>query len=162
MIFSRSSFSRLKMSVAAISEQHEPFRDNNSNVISVENPGAGSTGNLSAYGVTQEQYYLLNVDYHKRRYRKKYENPDRFRDLVSEQKTVIEHLKTAVEGKMEIAVIGVLSDILVSLDPNAGDSNNLNTSSTSKGIDIGDRQRALYKAGACTIVDSALRTMGGE
>lgn len=41
-----------------------------------------------------------------RRYRKKYENTDKIKELMIEQFSVVENLKTAIEGKMEIAVIG--------------------------------------------------------
>ena len=43
-----------------------------------------------------------------RRYRKKYENTEKIKELMSEQVSVVENLNTAIEGKMEIAVIGNL------------------------------------------------------
>jgi hypothetical protein len=52
---------------------------------------------------------LIIINY--RRYRKKYENTEKIKELMSEQVSVVENLNTAIEGKMEIAVIGNLSNI---------------------------------------------------
>ena len=54
-----------------------------------------------------------------RRYRKKYENTEKIKELMSEQVSVVENLNTAIEGKMEIAVIGNLRNIyLISIELN--------------------------------------------
>lgn len=117
-----------------------------------------SHSNINASQV--EHYATMNSEYLKRRYRKKYENPEKIKELLAEQTVVVENLRTAVEGKMSAAVIGVLHGIIAELDsanyqqPDA---------STSKAIvDSGDRQRALYKANICATIDSVLRQLGGQ
>lgn len=52
---------------------------------------------------------IIIINY--RRYRKKYENTEKIKELMSEQVSVVENLNTAIEGKMEIAVIGNLRNI---------------------------------------------------
>lgn len=105
-----------------------------------------------------EKFAQLNSEYLKRRYRRKYENPERIRELLAEQIAIVENLQTAIEGKMDVAVIGVLQSILVALDS----SNNIEGSVSRASVDAGDRQRALFKANICMTIDSALRQMGGQ
>eukprot|EP01038_Epipyxis_sp_PR26KG_P004281 gene4281-6066_t len=101
---------------------------------------------------------IMQVDYLKRRYRRKHENPEKIRELLVEQKSTVDNLKTAIETKMEIAVIGVLNGIITSLD--AG-SNDISTSVGKATVDGGDRQRALFRCGICPVVCQALLSLGG-
>jgi hypothetical protein len=106
-----------------------------------------------------EQFSQLSNEYLKRRYRKKYENPDKIRELLNDQIVIVEHLRTAVEGKMDIAAVGVLNDIILALDSGNHDSN---TSVSKHHFDAGDRQRALYKANICPMIYNVLNELGGQ
>lgn len=99
-----------------------------------------------------EQYAQMNTEYLKKRYRRKYENPSKIRELMNEQLTVIENLKTAIEGKMDLAVVGILQSILVALD-----TSNYEGSSSKASVDAGDRQRALFKANVCPCIHTILQ-----
>lgn len=108
------------------------------------------TGNdYHAHKEHVEQYTQMNTEYLKKRYRRKYENPSKIRELMNEQLVVIENLKTAIEGKMDLAVIGILQTMLVALD-----SSNYEGSSSKASIDAGDRQRALFKVNVCACIHS--------
>ncbi len=98
-----------------------------------------------------------------RKYRRKYENPERIRELMAEETAIVENLNTAIEGKMDIAAIGVLSSIVNQLDPNANNISSsvsvveMNASTGKANVDGGDRQRALFKAGICPVIAATLR-----
>ena len=94
---------------------HEPI--NVSNII----PNASLNNSISAAVSQQQQDYIagLNSDYLRRRYRKRHENPEKIKELLSEQVAVVENLSTAVESKMDVAVIGVLHGILLGLESTA-------------------------------------------
>lgn len=126
--------------------------------VQSEQPVSISThqaANISS--LQHEQYSQMNTEYLRRRYRRKYENPAKIRELLIEQTQIVENLKTATEGRMDVAVIGVLQSILVGLD-----SANHEGSSGKSSVDPGDRQRALFKANICNAIDTALRQLGGQ
>lgn len=81
------------------------------------------------------------------------------KELLGEQTAVCENLATAVEGKMDMAAIGVLNSIIASLDSSSSSVE----MSTGKGtVDCGDRQRALFKAGICPLMSTTLAQLGGQ
>jgi hypothetical protein len=103
-----------------------------------------------------ENYAHLNADYLKRRYRRRHENPEKINQLLADYNRIIANLVTAVEGKMDVAAIGVLQEIISSLDGSHNDS----TSKSS--IDSGDRQRALFKCNICSNIVNVLKELGGQ
>ena len=126
----------------------------------VSTPGA-LTHQLSSASIDQnfhlnENYAHLNAEYLKRRYKRRHENPEKINQLLADYNRIVSNLVTAVEGKMDVAAIGVLHEIIVGLD--AG-----NNESTSKStIDSGDRQRALFKCNICPILINVLKELGGQ
>jgi hypothetical protein len=105
----------------------------------------------------------MSKEYMNRKYRRKYENPERIRELMAEETAIVENLTTAIEGKMDIAAIGVLSSIVNQLDANANNISSsvsvveMNASTGKANVDGGDRQRALFKAGICPVIAATLR-----
>ena len=93
--------------------------------------------------VKPDNYSQLNHDYLRKKYRRKYDNPQKMTELLLEQTIIVENLVTAIAGKMDIAAIGVLSGIINSLDG----SGNVDQSTGKATVDSGDKQRALHKAG---------------
>ncbi len=91
-----------------------------------------------------DNYNAMNHECLRKKYRRKYENPQRMGEVLAEQTIIVENLQTAVEGKMDVAAIGVLSSIINSLDGSAATPD---TSVSKATVDSGDKQRALYKAG---------------
>lgn len=104
-----------------------------------------------------ENFANLSADYLKRRYRRRHENPEKINQLLTEYNRIVSNLVTAIEGKMDVAAIGVLHEILVSLD-----SGNNEGSTGKSNIDSGDRQRAYYKSNICTVITNVLKELGGQ
>jgi len=101
----------------------------------------------------------------KRRYRRKYENAEKIKELMVEQFATVENLSTAIEGKMEIAVIGILMGLITSLETAGAALSSdalTNVSSSKSVVDGGDLQRALYRCDICPAIASALRELGGH
>jgi hypothetical protein len=107
-----------------------------------------------------DNYSTLNAEYLKRRYRRRHENPEKMAQLMAEYGRILGNLNTAIEGNMGVAAIGLLHEILVSLD--ADNNTNVDTSQGKSTMDSGDRQRALYKSGMCPIIVNCLKEMGGQ
>jgi hypothetical protein len=107
-----------------------------------------------------DHYATLNADYLKRRYRRRHENPEKMAQLMSEYGRILGNLNTAIEGTMDVAAVGLLHEILVSLD--SDNNTNVDTSQGKSTMDSGDRQRALYKSGMCPIIVNCLKDMGGQ
>jgi hypothetical protein len=129
-------------------------------------------------------YSQLNNEYIRRRYRRKYEYPEKSRELLTEVTQLVDNLKTAIEGQMEAAIAGTLQQITLSLDngvlygatgagtgntgtsgatPSAAAATATNSSAShccGGGVDAGDRQRALCKAGVCPVLCQCLQKMG--
>jgi hypothetical protein len=128
-----------------------------------------STSQTVVYNTAMlENYAQMNSEYLKRRYKRKHENPEKIRELMAEAVTAVENLRTAIEGKMDAAAIGVLQGILVAIEAGSGqgDSNENDFTAIVKDNnqntveDAGDRQRALFKANICPTVTQVLRELG--
>ncbi len=131
-----------------------PFSDVVGPSVQLQNP----SDMVAPHALVPEALKHLQHDYLKRKYRRKYENPEKMRELLAEQTVICDNLTTAVEGKMDIAAIGVLNSIINSLD-----SSSASEMSTSKAtVDCGDRQRALFKAGICPLMSTTLAQLGGQ
>lgn len=113
-----------------------------------------------------EDYAQKSNEYLKRRYKRRHEHPEKIRELMTESTAVVDNLRTAIEGKMDAAAIGVLQSILVAIEAGSGVSNPTTIYTNPKEKekeyveDAGDRQRALFKANICPIVVQALRDLG--
>lgn len=129
--------------------------------------------NPSNYQLVLDNYAQLNHEYVRRKYRKRYDNPEKLRDLLTEHTTTLDQLKTAVEGRMDLAVVGILNSIIQVLDPLSNLASNsahasVNTSqliefSYSKAtIDPGDHQRTFFRANVCAMIAYTLRELGGQ
>lgn len=89
---------------------------------------------------------------------------------MSDSMVVVENLRTAIEGKMDAAAVGILQGILVAIEAGSGEylenkeeSNELLGSKDKDSAfveDAGDRQRALYKANICPTLTTLLRELG--
>eukprot|EP01039_Chlorochromonas_danica_P002530 gene2530-2771_t len=121
-----------------------------------------------------ENYAQMNSEYLKRRYKRRHENPEKIRELMAESTQIVDNLKTAVEGKMDAAAIGILQSVLVAIEAGSGGASgntsakvdfvNFSTKDTPSAYveDAGDRQRALYKASMCPTLAVVLRELGGH
>lgn len=118
-----------------------------------------------------ENYAQVNSEYLKRRYKRRHENPEKIKELMADATSTVENLRTAAEGKMDAAAVGVLHTILVAIE--AGSGNYVDSVEQSYGQqtqgkekeyveDAGDRQRALFKANICPTIVSVMRQLGGH
>jgi hypothetical protein len=104
-------------------------------------------------------------EYLTRRYRRRYENGDRIRELIAEEKQVLDNLKTAIDSKMDVAVVGILNNMLTTFDAFQVPGEDLNSESAGtspNSSDMGDRQRALFRCGICPLLAQCLRDLGGH
>ncbi len=134
--------------------------------IAAANAAANGTGPHIPENLMQ-----LNNEYVRRRYRRKYENPEKSKELLLEQQHIVDNLKTAIEGKMDVAAIGVLQQIITALDGGilyppvtiTGPNGHIDSSvSKNAQIDPGDRQRALCKANIGPTISLLMRELGGH
>lgn len=79
-----------------------------------------------------------------RRRGKRGENSEKFKELVVEASNLTENLKTAIEGKMEIAVSGELQRIALFVENSS------------------DKQKAMNRANSAATIVSALSELGGS